>query len=78
MIESACMMLDFIGEKETAAKIRKAIATVIAEGKVRTYDMLKMSGSPDVIEKGAATTQQMTDEIIRKLEGEEYRISNKD
>jgi 3-isopropylmalate dehydrogenase len=63
------MMLDFIGEKETAAKIRKAIATVIAEGKVRTYDMLKMPGSPDVIDKGAATTQQMTDEIIRKLEG---------
>ena len=67
MIESACMMLDFLGETETAIRIRKAIATVIAEGKVRTYDMLKLSGSPDVINRGAASTQQMTDAIIEKL-----------
>ncbi|HHJ09639.1 MAG TPA: isocitrate/isopropylmalate dehydrogenase family protein [Bacteroidetes bacterium] len=67
MIESACMMLDFLGEKETATRIRKAIATVIAEGKVRTYDMLKLSGSPAVINRGAASTQQMTDAIIEKL-----------
>ncbi|MBL7103248.1 MAG: isocitrate/isopropylmalate dehydrogenase family protein [Bacteroidales bacterium] len=67
MIESACMMLDFIDENEIAAKIRKAVAEVIAEGKVRTYDMMKMSGRPDVIEKGAASTQHMTDAIIAKL-----------
>jgi 3-isopropylmalate dehydrogenase len=67
MIESACMMLDYIGENELAKKIRKAVAVVIAEGKVRTYDMMKMTGSPDVIEKGAATTIQMTDAIIAKL-----------
>jgi 3-isopropylmalate dehydrogenase len=67
MIESACMMLDYIDEKEIAARIRKAIATVIEEGKIRTYDMLKMSGKPDVIEKGAASTIQMTDVIIAKL-----------
>ena len=67
MIESACMMLDYIDEKEIAARIRKAIATVIEEGKIRTYDMLKMSGKPDVVEKGAASTIQMTDVIIAKL-----------
>ena len=67
MIESACMMLDFIDEKTIAAKIRKAIAEVIAEGKVRTYDMMKMTGRPDVIQKGAASTQQMGDAIIAKL-----------
>lgn len=67
MIESACMMLDYIDENTIAAKIRKAVAEVIAEGKVRTYDMLKMSGRPDVIEKGAATTEQMADAIIAKL-----------
>jgi len=67
MIESACMMLDFIDENEIAAKIRKAVAEVIAEGKVRTYDMMMMSGNPDVIEKGAASTQQMADVIIAKL-----------
>ncbi|MCK9207124.1 MAG: isocitrate/isopropylmalate family dehydrogenase [Salinivirgaceae bacterium] len=67
MIESACMMLDYIDEKEIAARIRKAIATVIEEGEIRTYDMLKMSGKPDVVEKGAASTIQMTDVIIAKL-----------
>ncbi len=65
MILSACMMLDHIGENEKAAKIRTAIAKVIEEGKVKTYDMLKLKGGPDVFEKGACTTQQMTDEIIR-------------
>ncbi|MBN1387508.1 MAG: isocitrate/isopropylmalate dehydrogenase family protein [Bacteroidales bacterium] len=67
MIESACMMLDFIDEKDKSAKIRKAVAKVIEEGKVRTYDMMKMTGSPGVIEKGAASTIQMTDEIISNL-----------
>lgn len=67
MIESACMMLDFINEQEIAQKIRKAIAEVIAEGKVRTYDMAKMPGRADVIEKGAASTKEMTDAIIAKL-----------
>lgn len=64
MILSACMMLDHIGEVEKASKIRKAIEKVIAEGKVRTYDMLKMRGTPDVIENGAASTTQMTNAII--------------
>jgi 3-isopropylmalate dehydrogenase len=67
MIESACMMLDYIGEKGTSSGIRKAIATVIEEGKVRTYDMMKMTGSPDVIMNGAASTIKMTDAIISKL-----------
>jgi len=67
MIESTCMMLDFIDEKAIAAKIRKAVAAVIAEGKIRTYDMMKMSGRPDVIEKGAASTKEMADAIIARL-----------
>jgi isocitrate dehydrogenase (NAD+) len=67
MIESACMMLDHLEEQQTAQKIRQAIAEVILEGKVQTYDMKKLPGSPDVIEKGAASTQQMTDAIISKL-----------
>jgi 3-isopropylmalate dehydrogenase len=67
MIESACMMLDFIDEKDIAAKIRKAVAEVIAEGKVRTYDMMKMTGRADVVNKGAASTKQMTDAIIEKM-----------
>jgi isocitrate dehydrogenase (NAD+) len=67
MIESACMMLDYIEEKQIASKIRKAIATVIEEGKVRTYDMMKMAGSQDVIQNGAASTADITNEIINKL-----------
>ncbi len=67
MIESACMMLDYIDEKVISTKIRKAVAEVINEGKTRTYDMMKMSGRPDVIEKGAASTQQMADAIIAKF-----------
>jgi isocitrate dehydrogenase (NAD+) len=50
MIESACMMLDYIDEKEISKKIRLAVAEVISEGKVKTYDMMKMSGKPDVTE----------------------------
>lgn len=67
MIMSACMMLDHIGEVEKANKIRKAIATVIEEGKVRAYDMLKMRGCQEVLDNGAASTSQMTDAIIAAL-----------
>ena len=67
MVESACMMLDFIDEKPIATKIRKAIAEVSEEGEVRTYDMLKMSGRADVVDRGAASTEEMADAIIAKL-----------
>ena len=67
MFLSACMMLDHIGETEKADNIRKAIAEVIEEGKVKTYDMMKLRGGADVFEKGACTTQQMTDAVIEKL-----------
>jgi 3-isopropylmalate dehydrogenase len=67
MIESACMMLDFIDEQDIAKKIRKAVAGVVAEGKVKTYDMAKMAGRADVVEKGAASTTQMADAVIAKL-----------
>jgi len=67
MILSACMMLDHIGEIEIAAKIRKAVAEVVEEGNVRTYDMMKMRGKPNVVENGAASTSQMADAIIAKL-----------
>jgi 3-isopropylmalate dehydrogenase len=67
MIESACMMLDYIDEKNTAKKIRKAIAEVIQDGKIRTYDMMRMTGHPEVVNNGAASTIQMTDAIISKI-----------
>jgi isocitrate dehydrogenase (NAD+) len=67
MILSACMMLDFLNETDRANRIRDAIAIVIAEGKVRTYDMMKIRGGYDSIAQGAATTQHMTDAIIANL-----------
>jgi isocitrate dehydrogenase (NAD+) len=67
MIESACMMLDYLGEKNTGERIRKAIAEIIMEGKVRTYDMMKMAGRPEVVNNGAASTVQMTDAIISRI-----------
>ncbi|HEX2975755.1 MAG TPA: isocitrate/isopropylmalate family dehydrogenase [Bacteroidales bacterium] len=67
MIESACMMLDYIDEKKIAGAIRKSVAKVIADGKVRTYDMMKMQGRPEVVQNGAASTSQMTDAIIAGL-----------
>ncbi len=67
MIEAARMMLEYIGEQDKADRIRQAIAKVIKEGKVRTYDMLKLKGSPEVLQQGAASTRQMTDAIIANL-----------
>ncbi len=68
MILSAAMMLDHVGETEKADKIRKAIASVVEEGKVRTYDMMRISGGAKSIQQGAATTNQMTDAILAKIE----------
>ncbi len=67
MMLSACMMLDHIGETEKAVRIRKAIETVITEGKVRSYDMQKLKGTQDVLDKGAASTTEMTDAVISAL-----------
>lgn len=55
-ILAAKMMLEWLGEKESAAKIEKATATVINEGKIRTYDM-----------GGANKTLEMAEEICKKL-----------
>jgi 3-isopropylmalate dehydrogenase len=67
MILSAAMMLDHIGEGTKADRIRKAIAAVVQERRVRTYDMMRLSGGPKAISQGAASTTQMTDAILAKL-----------
>ncbi|UCE59699.1 MAG: isocitrate/isopropylmalate dehydrogenase family protein [Phycisphaerales bacterium] len=67
MILSACMMLDHIGEKDKSDRIRAAVGAVVAEGKTRTYDMLRLPGRQEVLEQGAANTTQMTDAIIERL-----------
>lgn len=67
MVMAACMMLDHIGEAAMAVRIREAISLVVSEGRVRTYDMMKMKGSPDAVTRGAASTAQMGDAIVDAL-----------
>ncbi|MEW5765668.1 MAG: isocitrate/isopropylmalate dehydrogenase family protein [Acidobacteriota bacterium] len=67
MILSAAMLCDHVGERDKGEKIRAAVAEVVREGKVRCYDMMRIPGGPKVFEKGACTTQQMTDAILSKM-----------
>lgn len=53
---AAKLMLDWLGETEKATRLEKAIAAVIAEGKVRTYDM-----------GGKSTTMEMAEAVAQKL-----------
>ena len=50
-ILAAKMMLDWLGETDKAARLESAVAAVVAEGKVRTYDM---GGSNTTTEMGMA------------------------
>ncbi len=50
------MMLDWLGEKEMGSRLENAVAEVIKDGKVRTYDM-----------GGNNTTIDMANEIANKL-----------
>ena len=68
MILSAAMMLDHVGERAKADVIRAAIAAVVKEGKVRTYDMMRIAGGAKSIAQGAASTVQMTDAILAAVE----------
>ena len=67
MFLSAVMMLEHVGEGEKARRIREAVASVIREGKVRTYDMMRIPGGAKAIGQGAASTIQMTDAVLEKL-----------
>ena len=53
---SACMMLEYLGENETAARIRKAVDEVLAEGKHLTRDL-----------HGEASTEEYVDAVIARL-----------
>ncbi len=49
-------MLDWLGELDMANRLENAIATVIKEGKVRTYDM-----------GGSNTSLEVADEVTKNL-----------
>jgi len=55
-ILSARMMLDWLGEAKKSAALENAVAAVIKEGKVRTYDM---GGSNSTLEMGEAIARRL-------------------
>jgi len=61
MMLSGVLMLRYLGEKKSANRLEKAIASVIAEGKDVTYDF-----KPGAPEK-AVGTSQVADAVILKL-----------
>jgi isocitrate dehydrogenase (NAD+) len=67
MFLSAVMMLEHVGEIERARRILTAIAAVVTEGKIRTYDMMRIPGGATAISQGAVSTIQMTDAVLEKL-----------
>ena len=56
MLRAVKLMLDWLGEVETAQVLEKAIADVIAEGKVRTYDL---GGDASTLDVGRAVAERM-------------------
>eukprot|EP00771_Trimastix_marina_P000370 gnl/Trimastix_PCT/139.p2 GENE.gnl/Trimastix_PCT/139~~gnl/Trimastix_PCT/139.p2 ORF type:complete len:310 (+),score=104.02 gnl/Trimastix_PCT/139:351-1280(+) len=67
MFLSAAMMLDHLGERDKAQRIRDAIGMVVRGG-VKTYDMMRIPGRPDVCSKGAASSTQFTEAVIAALQ----------
>jgi 3-isopropylmalate dehydrogenase len=55
-IQAARLMLEHLGERDKAERIERAIARIVAEGKVRTYDM-----------GGTTTTSDMADAVAAAL-----------
>ncbi len=66
-ILAGALLAEHAGSPKVAARIREAISAVVAEGRVRTYDMLQLRAGPEVLAKGAASTRQMADAIVARL-----------
>jgi isocitrate dehydrogenase (NAD+) len=62
LILSGMLMLKHLGETDAAARLEKAVADVIVEGKSVTYDL-----KPNRDDPTAVGTQQMADAICKKL-----------
>lgn len=56
LIQSAVMMLRYLGEEEPARKIEKALSEVFIEGRVLTVDL-----------GGRASTEEFTEEVVNKI-----------
>ncbi len=58
------MMLEYLGERDAAKKMKTAIADVMREGKDVTYDLKPKADDPT-----AVGTSEMADAIIKKMKG---------
>jgi len=56
------LMLRFLGEKEAADRLERAVAEVIQEGKDVTYDLKPTPDDPT-----AVGTKEMAEAIIKKI-----------
>lgn len=56
MLLTVKLMLDYLGETDSAAKLESAVAEVVKEGRIRTYDM-----------GGSNTTLEVAAEVASKL-----------
>ena len=63
MILSGKLMLDYLGEREAAQRLERAVASVIAEGERVTYDLKPSRDDPT-----AVGTAEYADAIIERLE----------
>jgi isocitrate dehydrogenase (NAD+) len=62
LILSGVLMLRYLGEKERADRLERAVAEVIREGKAVTYDLKENRNDPS-----AVGTREMGEAIVKKL-----------
>ncbi len=60
-ILAARLMLDHLGETEAAARIEEAVAAVVREGRVRTYDL---GGTATTTEMGRAVADRLVSQAV--------------
>jgi isocitrate dehydrogenase (NAD+) len=65
MMLSGVLLLQHLEEMESAARLERAIASVIEEGKDVTYDM-----KPNRDDPSAVGTSEVADAVLRQLQAE--------
>ena len=66
-ILAGALLAEHIGDGRVAETIRRAVAEVVAEGRVRTYDMLPGVSPHDAASFGAATTREMAEAVLSRV-----------
>ncbi len=69
LIFSGIMMLRYLGEKEAAARLERAVSDILAEGREVTYDLKRSRNDSTSI-----GTREMGQAIIRKLKSQPLKV----